>query len=178
MKNKKRVGARDSNARPSSFDSQILSTTPQEVLWSNAWSIYDFIIKKIKFSIRSRKIRQFEKIWKNSLNIDFSYHRGVTYNILKRKLNNLGECKNIFRFWSFQILACSMPSIIFVIYSGHKAREKSKLESEAKKRQKERAHRTNPERNPTQVNSFYPQGLILNRGWIIFLGKFITSIAL
>ena len=48
----------------------------------------------------------------------------------------------IFRFWSFQILACSMPSIIFVIYSGHKAREKSKLESEAKKRQKERAQRT------------------------------------
>lgn len=46
------------------------------------------------------------------------------------------------RFWSFQILACSMPSIIFVIYSGHKAREKSKLESEAKKRQKERAQRT------------------------------------
>ena len=35
-----------------------------------------------------------------------------------------------------------MPSIIFVIYSGHKAREKSKLESEAKKRQKERAQRT------------------------------------
>ena len=34
-----------------------------------------------------------------------------------------------------------MPSIIFVIYSGHKAREKSKLESEAKKRQKERAQR-------------------------------------
>ena len=57
----------------------------------------------------------------------------------------------MFRFWSFQILACSMPSIIFVIYSGHKAREKSKLESEAKKRQKERAHRSNPERNPTQV---------------------------
>ena len=38
-----------------------------------------------------------------------------------------------------------MPSIIFVIYSGHKAREKSKLESEAKKRQKERAQRTTGE---------------------------------
>ena len=44
-----------------------------------------------------------------------------------------------------------MPSIIFVIYSGHKAREKSKLESEAKKRQKERAHR-GTDRNQNSVN--------------------------
>ena len=43
-----------------------------------------------------------------------------------------------------------MPSIIFVIYSGHKAREKSKLESEAKKRQKERAQRGGGERGATQ----------------------------
>ncbi|CAG5113447.1 Oidioi.mRNA.OKI2018_I69.chr2.g7557.t2.cds [Oikopleura dioica] len=56
------------------------------------------------------------------------------------------------RFWSFQILACAMPSIIFVIYSGHKAREKSKLESEAKKRQKERAQR-HQERGPTQASA-------------------------
>lgn len=47
-----------------------------------------------------------------------------------------------------------MPSIIFVIYSGHKAREKSKLESEAKKRQKERAQR-GTERHPTQNSANY-----------------------
>jgi len=47
-----------------------------------------------------------------------------------------------------------MPSIIFVIYSGHKAREKSKLESEAKKRQKERAQR-GTERNQTQNSAPY-----------------------
>ncbi|CBY20502.1 unnamed protein product [Oikopleura dioica] len=58
------------------------------------------------------------------------------------------------RFWSFQILACAMPSIIFVIYSGHKAREKSKLESEAKKRQKERAQR-HQDRGPTQASAPY-----------------------
>ena len=47
-----------------------------------------------------------------------------------------------------------MPSIIFVIYSGHKAREKSKLESEAKKRQKERAQR-HQDRGPTQASALY-----------------------
>ena len=64
------------------------------------------------------------------------------------------------RFWSFQILACAMPSIIFVIYSGHKAREKSKLESEAKKRQKERAQR-HQERGPTQASApFSTSGML------------------
>ena len=31
------------------------------------------------------------------------------------------------RYWSFQILAVAMPSVIFVIYSGHKGKEREKL---------------------------------------------------
>ena len=31
------------------------------------------------------------------------------------------------RFWSFQILAAALPSVCFVIYSGHKSKEKDKL---------------------------------------------------
>ena len=56
------AGARDSNARPNSCFSQILSTTPQEIVKVNAWSICNFIIKKLKFAEKKiRKTHDFEK---------------------------------------------------------------------------------------------------------------------
>lgn len=40
------------------------------------------------------------------------------------------------RFWGFQLVACSLPSVIFIIYSGHKTHQLVEKEMELKKMEK------------------------------------------
>ena len=43
------------------------------------------------------------------------------------------------RFWGFQLVACSLPSVVFIIYSGHKTSQS--MEQEAEQRKQDKAKR-------------------------------------
>ena len=60
----------------------------------------------------------------------------------KEKTDSFQICYNKFapishvRFWGFQLMCVTMPSVGFIVYSGHKAKEKMRVEQSKKQEAK------------------------------------------